>query len=149
MDMAADISIKGEFAKYVVVGGVAFVADFTALALLVSGLGVHYLLATFLAFLLGVWVNYLLSVHWVFSFRSVNHRGAEFTIFAIVGVLTLAASLGLMALLVGVAGMHYLLAKCIAAAFTLIANFAGRRLLLFTNWRTKLEDGNVLENRPR
>lgn len=133
--MATDNSIRSEFAKYILVGGLAFVADFIALAVLVDGLGVHYLPATFLAFLLGVWVNYQLSVRWVFSFRAVNHRGAEFTIFLFVGVITLAASLGLMALLVGGAGLHYLLAKCVAAAFTLIANFAGRRLLLFTNRR--------------
>lgn len=147
--MTSDKTMSREFAKYALVGGLAFVVDFAALAVLVSGLGVHYLLATFLAFLLGVWVNYLLSVRWVFTFRAVGHKGAEFTIFLFVGVVTLAASLGLMALLVGGAGMHYLLAKCLAAAFTLIANFAGRRLLLFTNWYTKLEDRNVLETPPR
>jgi putative flippase GtrA len=148
-NVSLDNSIKSEFAKYTLVGGLAFVADFSALAVLVSGLGLHYLLATFLAFLLGVWVNYLLSVRWVFPFRSVSHRGAEFTIFLFVGVITLLVSLGLMALLVDGAGLHYLLAKFLTAAFTLIANFVGRRLLLFTNWHTKMEGGNALETPPR
>lgn len=147
--MAAATTIKGEFARYTLVGGVAFIADFTALAALVGGLGMHYLPATFLAFLLGVWVNYQLAVHWVFAYRFVSHRGAEFTLFLLVGIVTLLVSLGLMALLVGGAGMHYLLAKCLAAAFTLMANFAGRRLLLFTNWYARLEDSNALENPPR
>lgn len=142
-------SIKGEFAKYTLVGGLAFVADFAALAILVSGLGVHYLLATLLAFLLGVWVNYQLSVHWVFSFRYFNHRGAEFTLFMLVGVVTLLGSLSLMAWLVSGMGLHYMLAKCVAAALTLIANFAGRRLLLFTNWYSKLDEVSILKDPPR
>jgi putative flippase GtrA len=142
-------SIKSEFSKYLLVGGIAFVADFAALALLVSGLGLHYLTAAFLAFLLGVWVNYLLSVRWVFGFRAVGHKGAEFTLFLLVGVITLLGSLGLMALLVEGAGLHYLLAKCLAAAFTLITNFAGRRLLLFTNWYAKMENSDVQESPHR
>jgi putative flippase GtrA len=142
-------SIKTEFARYVLVGGLAFVADFSALALLVDGLGLHYLPATFLAFLLGVWINYLLSVRWVFGFRAVGHRGVEFTIFLFVGAITLLVSLGLMALLVGGAGLHYLLAKCLTAAVTLIANFAGRRMLLFTNWSARIERDNAQKPSPR
>jgi putative flippase GtrA len=138
--MVSAATIRGEFIRYAIVGGLAFAADFAALALLVGGLGMHYLLATLLAFLLGVWVNYQLSIHWVFSFRAVGHRGVEFTVFLVVGIVTLLVSLGLMALLVGWAGVHYLWAKCVAAAFTLAANFAGRRLLLFTKWRSGLEE---------
>jgi putative flippase GtrA len=139
--MASAPTIREEFIRYAAVGGLAFVADFVALAILVTGLGMHYLPATFLAFLLGVWVNYQLSVRWVFAFRSIGRSSVEFAIFFIVGVVTLAASLGLMALLVDGFDLHYLMAKCFAAAFTLITNFAGRRLLLFTNW-AKPEIGN-------
>ncbi len=131
-------TLGGEFLRYALVGGLAFAADFAALALLVSGLGMHYLLGAFFAFMLGIWVNYRLSVRWVFAFRAIGHRGAEFTLFLIVGVVTLGASLALMAALVDWAGVHYLWAKAVAAVFTLLANFAGRRLLLFTNWRSRL-----------
>lgn len=128
-------TIGGEFIRYALVGGLAFVADFAALALLVSGLGMHYLVGAFFAFMLGIWVNYQLSVRWVFSFRAIGHRrGAEFTLFLIVGVATLVLSLALMAVLVDWASMYYLWAKAVAAVFTLMTNFAGRRLLLFTNW---------------
>lgn len=139
--MGTTTTIKGEFARYVIVGGLAFVADFAALAMMVSGLGLHYLPATFLAFLLGVWVNYQLSVRWVFNFRALRRSSIEFFIFLIIGVITLVASLGLMAFLVSGLEVHYLLAKCLAAAFTLIANFVGRRLLLFTDW-ARAEIGN-------
>lgn len=133
--MAQGATLRIEFVRYALVGGLAFAADFAALALLVGGFGMHYLVGAFFAFMLGIWVNYRLSVRWVFSFRAIaHHRSIEFTLFLVVGVITLLMSLVLMAVLVDWAGVHYLLAKAVAAVFTLMVNFAGRRLLLFTNW---------------
>ncbi len=125
--------MKSEFVRYIGVGGVAFAADFTVLAILTFA-GMHYLSAALLAFLLGSWVNYRLSVRWVFAYRAIETRGTEFGLFLMVGVITLGISLGLMALLVDGLAMHVLLAKCVVTAFTLVANFAGRRALLFTRW---------------
>lgn len=126
-------SMKREFVRYIGVGGVAFIADFTLLAILTLA-GVHYLPAALVAFLLGTWVNYQMAVRWVFTYRAIDTRGTEFGLFLLVGVVTLGVSLGLMTLLVEGLAMHVLLAKCVATAFTLVANFAGRRVLLFTRW---------------
>lgn len=123
-----------EFGRYLLVGGAAFVADFLALWALVSLGGLHYLPATALAFVLGVWVNYQLSIRWVFVYRAVGLTGVEFGIFLMVGVIGLGVSLGAMSLLAGWLGMHYLLAKALATALTLLVNFGGRKLLLFTRW---------------
>ena len=128
------MTMKREFIRYIGIGGLAFIADFSLLALLTFA-GLHYLSAALLAFLLGSWVNYRLSVRWVFAYRAIESRGAEFGLFLMVGVVTLGVSLGLMALLVDGLAMHVLLAKCVVTAFTLVANFAGRRALLFTRWR--------------
>ena len=128
---------RNEFGRYLVVGGVAFVADFLALWGLVSLGGMHYLVATVLAFVLGVWINYLLSIRWVFAYRSVSLSSIEFSVFLLVGVIGLMASVGAMSLLVGQLGMHYLLAKAIATVLTLLINFTGRKLLLFTRWKEK------------
>ncbi|WP_310448497.1 GtrA family protein [Thiobacillus sp.] len=125
--------MKSEFVRYIGVGGVAFIADFGLLAVLTLA-GLHYLPAALLAFLLGTWVNYRLSIRWVFTYRAIDTRGAEFGLFLLVGVITLGVSLGLMALLVERLSMHVLLAKCVVTAFTLVSNFAGRRALLFTRW---------------
>jgi putative flippase GtrA len=127
-------SLGSEFVRYVAVGGAAFAADFALLAGLTELFGVHYLVAALFAFLLGTGVNYWLSVRWVFSYRAIDLRGAEFGLFLLVGVITLGVSLGLMSLLVEGFAMHVLIAKCVVTAFTLVANFAGRRVLLFTRW---------------
>jgi putative flippase GtrA len=126
-------TISQEFVRYIGVGGVAFIADFALLAILTS-MGLHYIPAVLLAFLLGTWVNYQLSIRWVFAYRAIDTRGTEFGLFLLVGVITLGISLALMALLVEGLAMHVLLAKCVVTAFTLIANFGGRRVLLFTRW---------------
>lgn len=139
--------LRKEFARYALVGGVAFAADFAVLVGLTVGLGIHYLAATVFAFLLGTRVNYWLSVRWVFTYRALDVRSAEFAVFLLVGVVTLGLSLALMAALVGGLGLPVLWAKCITAAFTLGANFAGRRILLFSRWgRASLRHGPVALN---
>jgi putative flippase GtrA len=126
--------LKQEFMRYLGVCGLAFAVDFTALAVLTALLGLHYLPATLLAFLLGTGVNYGLSVCWVFKYRTVQNSGLEFGLFLLVGVVTLGVSLALMAALVDGLALPVLLAKCLVTAFTLVANFAGRRVLLFSRW---------------
>ena len=74
------MTMKREFIRYAGVGGLAFIADFSLLALLTFA-GLHYLSAALLAFLLGSWVNYRLSVRWVFAYRAIEARGAEFGLF--------------------------------------------------------------------
>jgi putative flippase GtrA len=125
-------SIKQEFIRYIGVGGISFIVDFMVLAVLASLLGVNYLIATALAFLFGTGANYTLSIHWVFSHRDVSNRYTEFSIFVFVGIITLGLSMTFISILVGWLGIHLLLAKCIATSLTLVANFAGRRILLFT-----------------
>lgn len=130
--------MKREFIRYIGVGGVAFIADLTLLAALTL-VGLHYLPAALIAFLLGGWVNYHLSVRWVFRHRAIDARGPEFGLFLLVGVITLGLSLALMAWLVESQGSPPLLAKCLVTAFTVVVNFGGRRALLFTRWsRTSL-----------
>lgn len=136
--------LQREFIRYSTVGALAFCADFGLLAALTAG-GMHYLPAAFCAFLLGTWVNYQLSVRWVFAWRAVNRRSVEFTVFLLIGLVTLALSLALMAALVEGLALHVLWAKCIAAGFTLIVNFAARRTLLFTRGQRPADEATIVE----
>jgi putative flippase GtrA len=128
--------LQREFIRYSAVGALAFCADFALLAAL-SQSGMHYLLAVLLAFLVGTWVNYRLSVRWVFAYRALSLHRAEFGVFLLVGLVTLAVSLALIGGLVEQLGLHLLWAKCLVAGFTLVLNFAGRRALLFTRWKRR------------
>ena len=56
-----------EVVRFVVTGGVCFLIEFAALVALRDGAGLDTLIATPIAFLISVIVNYLMCVGWVFD----------------------------------------------------------------------------------
>jgi len=118
--------------RYCVVGGMAFGVDFLALFLLADYAGVHYLVAACMAYLLGMVVNYLISVRWVFDFRRVRQWEREFAIFFVIGIAGLILNGLIIALLVEGFGAPYLAGKLVAAALILFFNFGMRKTLLFS-----------------
>ncbi len=121
-----------QFAKYLVVGGLAFVVDFTVLFLLTDQLGLYYLVSASIAFLLGLVTNYLLCIAWIFDYRALNNQAHEFAIFSLIGIAGLLMNNLVMFLLTEFLGLHYLLSKAGAAGLILIFNFSLRRSLLFS-----------------
>ncbi len=121
-----------QFLRYLVVGGFAFGVDFGTLWLLTAGAGVHYLLSAAMAFLLGLAVNYTLSVIWVFPRHRIQDRRREFLVFAAIGVLGLGLNeLGLW-LLTGRLGLDYRVAKLLTTGVVFAWNFIARKILLFS-----------------
>lgn len=123
---------QGQFLRYFIVGGAAFVVDFTALFLLTEFLHLHYLLSATIAFMGGIAVTYAFAVTWVFDQRSADNRLYEFAVFAVVGGVGLGLNVFLMWLLTELVGLHYLGSKVVAAAAVFIFNFAARKTLLFS-----------------
>ena len=122
-----------QFVQYLLVGGAAFVIDFSTLYLLTSHAGMHYLASATVGFLLGLLTNYVLCIWWIFDFRAVENRLHEFVIFAVIGGAGLVLNNLLLFGLTEWAGTHYLLSKVVAAALILIFNFSLRRVMLFTD----------------
>lgn len=120
-----------QFARYVLVGGLAFIVDFTALFFLTESLEFHYLVSASIAFLLGLVTNYLLCISWIFHHRTVSNRLHEFIIFSLVGIAGLLLNNLLIFLLTEFVSFHYLMSKAVAAAVILVFNFSLRRSLLF------------------
>ena len=118
--------------RYSVVGGIAFVADFSVLYLATSILGLHYLLGAAGGFVVGMGINYVLSIAWVFDKRRVGSVGLELQIFAAIGVAGLLINELLMWMLTGGLGVHYLRSKLIAAVVVYLWNFVARKVVLFT-----------------
>ena len=94
--------------------------------------GLHYLVSACLGFMVGISVNYALSVSWVFDHRSVNNRVHEFAIFVSIGMSGLAFNAALMWIFTELAGFHYLASKVIATALIFLFNFGARKVLLFS-----------------
>lgn len=121
-----------QFVRYGVVGGLAFVVDFSALFLFTESLGLHYLVSASLAFLLGMVTNYLLCIAWIFDYRALSNRAHEFALFFAIGIAGLLLNNGLMFILTEFLEYHYLLSKAGAAVLILMFNFSLRRSLLFS-----------------
>ena len=80
-------SLMGQFLRYLVTGGLAFVVDFGLFALCLYVFDWHYLLANLVGLIAGLVLNYALSILWVFTAckRTFEKKKvAEFTLFALV-----------------------------------------------------------------
>ena len=120
------------FCKYLVAGGMGFLLDFGTLYLLFNILGVHYLIAATIAFIVGLVFVYLSSNKWVFDERRMaNRQVLEFTLFAIIGVVGLGLTVLFMWLLVDLGGLYPLIAKLITTGLVLCWNFGARKYLLY------------------
>jgi putative flippase GtrA len=122
-----------QLGRYTIVGGIAFVADFSTLYACTELLRLHYLASGAIALLVGIAINYALSVRFVFRVRRVRHRGLELLIFALIGFVGLALNEGLLYLFTQLGGLHYLLSKVAATAVTYLWNFFARKRSLFTS----------------
>ena len=147
-----------EFLRYIVVGGIAFLVDFGSLYLskeyLFHNLSYGIYLSTALGFILGLIVNYILSLKFVFTQAKDQGKGRDtksFAIFAIIGIIGLGltelgmylgcdllkpqldSSLTYISSLIGydIVKYGYLLVKCFVTAVVLLWNYAGRKIIIF------------------
>lgn len=120
-----------ELSRYFVVGGLAFACDFLSYLGLTELVGMNYLIANVIGFGLGLSVNYLLSICWVFSQRSESSVKKEFLVFAGIGLFNL--GIGELCLwgLVDLAGLHHVPGKIAITALVFFSNFSMRKVRLF------------------
>jgi putative flippase GtrA len=128
------IALKEAFG-YLVASGCALVCDVAILWILVHFFAWNYLVAATASFIAGTFVAYAMCVSLVFKQRRLKDRRAEFAGFAAIGTAGLAVNSIVIFIAVKYWGLYYLLAKCVAAGFTLICNFISRRQLLFVHRR--------------
>ena len=130
--------LVGEFLRYAVVGGLAFLVDFATLVaaqeLLFGRFAFGVYLSTVCGFVAGLAVNYVLSLLFVFTQAKDRGKGRSvgaFLVFGVIGLLGLFwTELG-MGLGVAVLGLDYRLVKVFVTAAVLLWNYLGRKLLIF------------------
>lgn len=122
----------GQFLRYVVVGGVAFVVDFSFLAFLTEVGKINYLISASISFLLGLVCNYVLSVKWVFLDRKFKNKLLEFALFSGIGIVGVVLNEVFIWFLTERAGIYYLYSKIVTAMIVLIWNFLARKFGLFS-----------------
>lgn len=117
--------------RYFFVGGTAFAVDFGLLWALTEWGGLHYLLSAALSFTVGLIVNYILSMLWVFKDHALQSRIAEFAAFALIGFAGLCLNEAIIWCATERLNLHYLASKIISTAIVFFWNFMARKYLLF------------------
>jgi putative flippase GtrA len=117
--------------RYTFVGGIAFIFDFTFLFVFTEYFQVYYLISAAIAFLIGIMINYYLSIAWVFEKHSVKSKLLECLIFAAVGIIGLGLNELFIWLFTEQVKLHYLQAKLVSTVFVYLWNFFIRKLTLF------------------
>lgn len=141
-----------QFLRYCVVGGVAFVFDYGALqlamlvlpkmwhskiALFSSSLDVSVMIATAIGFVVGLIVNYILSLFFVFTADGNREKGKKvssmlvFALVGIVGLILTEIGMQLGAAVLGTQPLMLLVAKIVVTLVVLIWNYLGRKIFIF------------------
>ncbi len=127
-----------QFFRYCFVGGGATIVDWGASSLLcylVFG-QTHAALANGISFVLGLVVNYLLSILWVFKKPKTSNRMVEFLGFAAIGLVGLLLTIGITKLfefwLADITSTYQIISKIVSTAVAFFWNFFARKYLLFS-----------------
>lgn len=135
-----------QFFRYMFVGAAAFLVQFASF-MIFTNININYLIATPMAFILGLMANYALSVNWVFNKHTLDNMWSEFVIFAVIGVVGMVLTEVLMWFFVDYVSFYQIfynvhlynsshniglyVANVVTAALVLFWNFFARKLTLF------------------
>jgi|ERR1035437_6358962 putative flippase GtrA len=122
--------------RYTFVGGFAFLVDFGTLFILTEYFYIHYLISAGIAFILGLVINYILSVKWVFNSRALENRWLEFLLFSLIGLVGLGLNELFLWILTDILLIYYLLSKIITTFIVYFWNFFARKVMLFNRQKS-------------
>lgn len=117
--------------RYTFVGGFAFLVDITALFILTEKFNVHYMVSACIAFVLGLIINYFLSIKWVFNNNKMENKFLEFFLFGLIGLVGLGLNELFLWVLTDILLIYYIFSKFITTFIVYFWNFFARKTILF------------------
>jgi putative flippase GtrA len=124
------MSTRTQFARYVIVGGLAFLVDYGCTALFLTWLPL--LIANTLGFLIANIFNFLAAHRWVFGRSFAEAKIATtYAGVVVVSIVGLAINDAVVWIAIEIAHSSLLVAKIIATAMGLVWNFGARRTWIY------------------
>lgn len=115
--------------KFTVVGGVAFIIDYSLLYILTEYLDVYYFISSIISFIISLAVNYVLSIKWVFSVNK-KQTYKDILLFIFLSVIGLIINQIIMYIGVDILDTYYMITKLIATIIVMIWNFITRKIFV-------------------
>ena len=116
--------------RYLVVGGVSALADWSVFAVMLYGLELHYIAAGTISFILATGLNYYLSVRFVFGAGSRGPR-QEMVLVYLVSTVGIVINLSVLTIGIDVLELHPLVSKFFATGVAVFWNFLARYFYIF------------------
>lgn len=116
--------------RFGIVGGIAFLIDYSVLFICTEYLGIYYLISSFISFTVSTVFNYIASVRWVFDVDQKKSQRRNFVLFIVFSVIGLGINQCIMWFGVEKLDLYYMLVKIGATAIVMVFNFVTRKLFL-------------------
>ena len=115
--------------KFGVVGGGAFLIDYSVLYLLTEFVGIHYLISSVISFIVSLIFNYILSIYWVFDVTK-KQTSREVFVFVILSVIGLLINQVVMYVGSDLLHIYYMLTKLVSTFIVMVWNFVTRKIFI-------------------
>lgn len=115
--------------KFGIVGGIAFLIDYSLLYILTEFLGIYYLYSSIISFIVSLIFNYIASIKWVFDV-SQKQTLKDLIIFIILSVIGLGINQLVMYIMVEKVNIWYMLSKIASTAIVMVWNFITRKIFI-------------------
>lgn len=119
-----------QFAKFGVVGVIAFCIDYGLFLLLTYIFGVNYLIASAISFTISTVFNFMASMRYVFAGKKGQTRTQQFVIFFVLSVIGLGVNQLILWVCVDMLAWLAWIGKLVATAIVMIFNFITRKIFL-------------------
>ena len=115
--------------KFGLVGGIAFIIDYSLLYILTEYLNIYYLYSSIISFIISLIFNYILSIKWVFDV-SKQQGLKDFIIFIVLSIIGLLINELIMYIMVDKMYIHYMFSKLFSTFIVMIWNFISRKIFI-------------------
>ena len=116
--------------KFGVVGGLAFIIDYSVLVFCKEVLNFNVLVSSALGFCISVVFNYIVSVKWVFDVNQENSSKKNFVLFIVFSLIGLLLTEIIMFFGTDILSINYMIVKVVSTLIVMVFNFITRKLFL-------------------